>query len=197
MENNPRNTFFDHLQARPVLVSCLFEGSLAVLAVALGLLFGLRPWTELDYSSRDLTLAILATAVLLLPLPLLNRVAFDWVREIEQLIRDTLVPLFRNTGVAGLGLVSLMAGVGEEMLFRGIIQAGLDTWLGPMPALVLASLLFGLAHCMTRAYFLLATLMGVYLGLLYLWTGNLLVAILVHALYDWVMLTHYMRRYGR
>jgi len=115
--------------------------------------------------------------VLLHPLALLARTSCEWVEEIEAFIRATLVPLFRHTGIAGLGLVALAAGIGEELLFRGVIQDGLESWYGPLPALVLTSLLFGMAHCITRAYFMLACLMGLYLGALYLWTGNLLMVL--------------------
>nr|WP_239056945.1 CPBP family intramembrane glutamic endopeptidase [Wenzhouxiangella limi] len=89
-------------------------------------------------------------------------------------------------------MVALLAGVGEELLFRGVIQGGLDGVIGPWPALALASLLFGAMHALSRAYFVLATVMGLYMGLVYLWTGNLLIPILIHFLYDWVVLRYYL-----
>jgi len=46
------------------------------------------------------------------------------------------------------------------------------------------SLAFGLLHALTPAYFVLAALMGAYLGWLQMETGNLLVPIIVHWLYD-------------
>src|SRR6266567_3525912 len=50
--------------------------------------------------------------------------------------------------------------------------------------LVLASVLFGVAHAITLTYALLAAAMGAWLGWLWLWCDNLLPAILAHALYD-------------
>ena len=74
--------------------------------------------------------------------------------------------------VADLALISLLAGLGEELLFRGLIQDGLVGWLGPWPALVLTSVLFGLMHPITPGYAVLATLAGAYLGWVYLATGE-------------------------
>ena len=50
--------------------------------------------------------------------------------------------------------------------------------------LVAGSLIFGVLHTVTRAYAVLATLMGLYLGGLLLVTDSLLVPMLVHAVYD-------------
>ena len=64
----------------------------------------------------------------------------------------------------------------------------------PAPlALLLASLLFGLAHAITRTYVVLATVFGIYLGWLWTASGNLLVPIVAHALYDFVALSALVR----
>jgi hypothetical protein len=57
-----------------------------------------------------------------------------------------------------------------------------------VPGLVLASLLFGLAHPISKAYVVLASFIGLLLGLLYLLTENLLACILAHALYDAILM---------
>jgi membrane protease YdiL (CAAX protease family) len=59
-----------------------------------------------------------------------------------------------------------------------------------VPGLLLASLLFGLLHPLTVMYFVLASLVGVYLGCWQLATDNLLVVIVAHALYDFVALVY-------
>ncbi len=92
--------------------------------------------------------------------------------------------LFRGRGVLAVIVVSALAGVGEELLFRGVIQSGLSASFGVWPGLLVASVLFGGMHALSRAYFVLATLMGLYLGTLYQATGNLLLPAIVHGLYD-------------
>jgi membrane protease YdiL (CAAX protease family) len=58
---------------------------------------------------------------------------------------------------------------------------------------MLASLVFGLLHALTATYAVLATFMGVYLGAVWLGTGNLLVVVLAHALYDFAALVYLTR----
>lgn len=181
-------------RARPVLFASLFEGGLGVLAVVLALLFGLQPWANLELSMFALVISLAATSPLLAIFHWLRQAGWRWARELQEIVEQGLVPLFRGTGPIGIGLVAVMAGVGEELLFRGVIQAGLEGPLGTWGALIVASLVFGLAHCVSRAYFLVTTVIGFYLGLIYIWTGNLLIPILIHALYDWFALRYYLQR---
>ena len=64
--------------------------------------------------------------------------------------------------------------------------------------LLAASVLFGLAHPITPAYAVLAAMIGVYLGWLWLaFDKNLLVPITAHALYDFLALIYLVRTRGR
>ncbi|MFU8831096.1 MAG: lysostaphin resistance A-like protein [Wenzhouxiangella sp.] len=175
----------------------LLEAGLGVLAIVLALLFGLAPWLEFEWTATAWLLGLAATVPMVLSLLLLRLTGWHWLSELEDFVRRVLVPWFGDAPWWGLALVALAAGIGEELLFRGVVQGGLAGLVGPWGALVIASLLFGLVHAMTRAYFIIATLAGFYLGLLYLWTGNLLIPIVVHFLYDWIALQFYMRRYRR
>jgi hypothetical protein len=80
--------------------------------------------------------------------------------------------------------ISLMAGIGEEALFRGVIQTALAGRLPVWSAIAITAVLFGVVHWATAIYALLAGLIGAYLGLLYHLTDNLLAPIVTHALYD-------------
>ncbi len=87
----------------------------------------------------------------------------------------------------------LVAGIGEEFLFRGAIQPLFERWTastgwGWLAGLILSNVIFGLLHCITPTYAVLAGLMGVYFGLLLDATGapNLLAPILAHGLYDYL-----------
>jgi uncharacterized protein len=72
--------------------------------------------------------------------------------------------------------IAVLAGFSEELLFRGFLQ--------PLVGIAAASIIFGAMHAVTFGYFLLAGAMGFYLGWLFQSTGNLLVPMAVHALYD-------------
>jgi membrane protease YdiL (CAAX protease family) len=86
--------------------------------------------------------------------------------------------------------IATLAGVGEEMLFRGVFQGVLSRWAGVGVGLTLASALFGVLHAITFTYAVLAALAGAFLGALWLWTGNLLTPIIVHTLYDFLLLVY-------
>jgi len=113
-------------------------------------------------------------------------------RDVERLI----VPLFRGVSWWDMAIIALLAGVGEEIFFRGLLQTGLAGWAGLWPALLLTSILFGALHWVTPIYALLAGLIGLYLGAFMAVSGNLIVPILVHVLYDFFAL-RYLAGRGR
>jgi len=77
-------------------------------------------------------------------------------------------------------VTAFSAGVGEEVLFRGVLQPHLGLWL--------TSLLFGLAHPLSYTYVAYATLAGLVLGWLTWFTGNLVAAMVAHTVVDAIML---------
>lgn len=166
-----------------------------VLGVVLALIFDLHPWRGTPIDAGVLAWSLLWTVplvALLLAMPLGRH--WPWLRETMEFVEQVLVPLFKGAPFGAIALVSVLAGVGEELLFRGVIQDGLALQFGFIPAFVVAALIFGLAHAITPAYFIIATLMGAYLGLIYHHSGNLLIVVIVHALYDWIAIHFYVRR---
>jgi membrane protease YdiL (CAAX protease family) len=111
-------------------------------------------------------------------------------RDVERLV----VPLFRGASWWDMLLIALLAGVGEELFFRGLLQPGLAGSIGAWTALILTSALFGVLHWVTPPYAALAGLVGLYLGAFMAVSGNLLVPILVHALYDFFALRYLVGR---
>ncbi|MFP4208963.1 MAG: CPBP family intramembrane glutamic endopeptidase [Wenzhouxiangella sp.] len=176
----------------PVPTMLGIQAGIVLLALVLGMIFRLDLLGDLDFSLVALNWGVLGTLPLLLGVWALATTGWPWVEELTKIMREVLVPLFARAPPGTLLMVALLAGVGEELLFRGVVQGGLDGVLGPWLALVMASLLFGVMHALTRAYFIVATLMGCYLGLVYLWTDNLLVPVLIHFLYDWIVLRYYL-----
>lgn len=179
--------------ANPLIAALLFQGALIPIALFLALLFGLTPWKDMRVDGAALSFSLFATVPLLVLAWWLSRQSFSWVRQLLDKVHQVLGLLFRDGGQQAIIAVSLLAGFGEELLFRGVVQAGLEHLLGAVTGLILASLLFGLVHAITPAYFVLAMIMGLYLGLLYQLTSNLLIPCLVHALYDWAAISWYLR----
>ena len=85
--------------------------------------------------------------------------------------------------------LAVFAGVGEELLFRGAIQGWLAQHTHDAVAIVAASVLFGMVHYLSFTYFLLATGLGVVLGVAYALTDSLLLVMVWHGVYDMIALS--------
>jgi membrane protease YdiL (CAAX protease family) len=176
-----------------VLLALVVEGSLGILALGLGWLSDCLPWQSWSWDLQDVLWALSATVPLLLLFFLCVRWPLGPLVPIKQFVETVIKPLFQPCSLVDLAAISVLAGLGEEMLFRGVLQTVFSRWLPLGLALALASVLFGLLHWITTMYAVLATLMGAYLGWLYLHSGNLMVAALTHALYDFVALTYLVK----
>ena len=177
---------------RIVWLAIIFEASLLLVAQPVGWLLGVSPLASMEIRLEVALLGLLATLPPLGLMLLLTEVPWEPFRRLMRELDENLLPLFRNSTPLELALIALAAGVGEEALFRGAIQAGVGHLATPVVGLAVASVLFGLAHFITRTYALLAGLIGLYLGVLLLLSDNLLVPIIVHATYDFVALSFWL-----
>lgn len=114
--------------------------------------------------------------------------ASDGINQIEQFAREQPQLLLYLIPVA-----VILIGPGEELLFRGGVQGRLSQSFGVVPAIVLASALFGLVHIpavvassavSVGGYVVTAFVLGLVLGGLYEHTNNLVVPALAHGVYN-------------
>ncbi|WP_200531117.1 type II CAAX endopeptidase family protein [Halorubrum sp. LN27] len=97
--------------------------------------------------------------------------------------------------LAMIAVSLFVVGPVEEALFRGAVQGGLRRAFDAAPAILLASLMFGLVHYPSVsgtpgqrwAYVAVVVVLGAVLGLLYERTGNVLVPGLAHGVYNAVI----------
>jgi membrane protease YdiL (CAAX protease family) len=97
---------------------------------------------------------------------------------------SALLPRDRDEVLLGAA-ISVAAGVGEELFFRLLLPMLLAAFVGGIPAVIVAILLFGLAH----AYqgwkgVTVTTLVGILFTAMYLMSGSLAIAMLFHATID-------------
>jgi membrane protease YdiL (CAAX protease family) len=143
-----------------------------------------RAWyASLGWLSIALTVA-LTIIVVVLPI-----VVLFFVRSQEDVtaIGDIQALIPRNTAEVRLGaLLSLNAGVVEELVFRLAVPALLYGAFGSAAiALISSALLFGALHAYQGVIGVLGTtLVGAFLLLLYVATGSILAPIVVHVLID-------------
>lgn len=107
----------------------------------------------------------------------------DWL-EGKELQAGEVTKLFLDMPNAGflilnLIMIGLLPAVGEELIFRGIMQRGLQKMMNPHLAIWFAAILFSAVH-MQFLGFVPRMLMGVAMGYLFYWSGNLWYPIIAH-----------------
>ncbi|MGW8258184.1 MAG: CPBP family intramembrane glutamic endopeptidase, partial [Thermoguttaceae bacterium] len=174
----------------------MFEGGLAILAVALGWALDSPPLVTFHFNLLNLGWGLLATLPPLAMLYLCLKAPWKPIKRIIQILDETIIPFFLQSSLLELAVICLLAGVGEEMLFRGIVQDWVTNKMGGTYGialgLIVSAVVFGLLHGITATYALLATAIGLYLGAIWLLTGNLLVPIVAHSLYDFFAMAYFI-----
>ncbi|HUE74462.1 MAG TPA: CPBP family intramembrane glutamic endopeptidase [Pirellulaceae bacterium] len=197
--------YFDRPAAWFVLIAVAFELALGAIAFAGGQfwrhwpLVGLGESTSPDSMLVAVGWGMLATSPLTLGLALVTESRWRPLVELSDQAERLLKPLLAGVRPIELLFVALAAGIGEELLFRGLLQAGLAQWwsghwAGWLAAWLLTSLVFGVCHWISGMYAILAFLAGFYLGGLLLVFDNLLVPITAHAMYDLAALIYLANR---
>ena len=172
-------------------LTVLFEGGLAVVAILADVLFfgfDYRHYCRCDIETLWQVTGGLAP--LIIGYFVLQALPFAAIQRIDRLVREVFQEHMSPLKLWQLAVIAALAGIGEELLFRGLFQLGLASVVDVWIAVLIVSLLFGLAHALTPTYFLLAFIISLYLGFLFVHTGNLVVPIAIHALYDWTILLY-------
>jgi membrane protease YdiL (CAAX protease family) len=188
----------DERTARSTIVGLAIavEGGLIVLAWLLGWLLESSPLLRFTLDPWGALWGMLAAVPMLAGFFAAVRWPVGPLGGIKEFTDRIIRPLMMPCSLVDLAGISLLAGLGEEMLFRGVLQDAFAHWLPLWLAIVTVAVLFGLLHAVTFTYALLAALVGAYLGVLYWGTGNLLAPILAHAVYDFVALVYLTRGPG-
>ena len=79
----------------------------------------------------------------------------------------------------GVIVIALVPAVAEELVFRGVIQKNLVRWFSPHVGVWLGAALFSAIHFQFFG-FVPRFVLGLVLGYLYLWSGNILVSMAAH-----------------
>jgi uncharacterized protein len=177
----------------PFALLVLFEAGLAPASLLFGLPFGRHPLADFQWSNEAALTGVLAALPMLAMLGAILRWPVGPLIRIKDYFDKELAPALDGCEWPDLAVLSVAAGVGEEMLFRGLIQGLAARFFGGAAGLVLASLLFGLLHPVSLIYIVVAAVLGVYLGAVWLLTGNLLVVMIAHAVYDFVAMAVLLR----
>lgn len=188
---NPRRRFFK--------TALIFESAMIPIAIGFGVLCGIWSWSGSFDEILGETSAISASIYGLFALiPMLLLLVFSAmsnlasVVRLRELIRTSFVPILKELTVWQLVVVGLLAGIGEEWLFRGYLQTWVSTLLPDMPmqigAVVIVSIVFAALHAITLMYAAIVFLVSIYLGIVYESSEQLLTPMIAHGVYDVIAL---------
>jgi membrane protease YdiL (CAAX protease family) len=179
------------VRSSPIIqFAVFFEAGICLFAAVLGWLLNVPALSRIHPTWTSLISGVLATGPLLFAMWWCSNSSLKPLQKLMNQVEESLVPVFLGASSGTLLLISVLAGLGEELLFRGVFQIGLAAWVGLPIALAATSTLFGLAHLITPTYAVLAGLIGVYFGVLAVATDSLFAPIVAHAFYDWVALMY-------
>lgn len=186
-------------------LAAMFEGALVVIAMILGWLTGVDPFGSLTWNWFAVGWGLICVFPMLVTFFTLYLIPWAPLRKIREFLLDTLGPLLDQCRWFDLILLALLAGVTEEVLFRGALQpifaqgfASIDVPVSATASsIVCVNILFGMAHFITPLYGVLAGLMGAFLSGVQQFEsqGNLLAPIVTHAAYDWIAFVIVVREY--
>ena len=178
-----------------VLLAMQHIGMFIIPAVTFGFItYKSAIWQQFDLDRfPTLKLAILGIAFLLIAYPLVN-LSFllnesidlpSWAGDYEDQAKETLMKILDMDSAlllfVNLLLIAVLPGIGEELLFRGIVQKHIGGWIrNPVAAIWISAIIFSMIHMQFEGFFPRLVL-GAILGYLYYWTKNLWVHIITHA----------------
>ena len=112
----------------------------------------------------------------------------NWATAQEENLGELLTFITQFESVSGLlgGLlvIAVLPGLGEEILFRGVLQRRLQSLVGnPHAAIWIAATIFSAIHIQFFGFFP-RMLLGALFGYVYYWSGSLWYAIIAHFMYN-------------
>ena len=177
--------------------ACFFEGSLTALALTLGWITDTPPFANLFFSETGILDGFLATLPLLIIFFILQQLPYLPLQQIRELLQNSLAASLQRKHWPDFLVLACIAGFSEEILFRGFLQPWLEHSWNMTAGLITSNLIFALVHAITPLYALLAFLIGLYLGIFLDYQGerNLLIPIVIHTLYDFVIFIVIVQNY--
>src|SRR4029453_7792411 len=181
----------------PRIRRSLYRQAIAIQWTLTGVALGLwiargRPWSALGLVPRLDAIALTVVAVSAAAVPFVAHqrrgtlASDESLAQVRHQLRHVERMLPRTAGeLRGFLALAATAGICEELLYRGYLIWYLQVWVGWVPAIALASVLFGFGHLYQGARGVLTTtIVGLMLGGIYYLTGSIWLGMALHALAD-------------
>jgi membrane protease YdiL (CAAX protease family) len=170
----------------PVILFALFSGTT------------IKNYLKLSFR-MPLIFLFLAMAIILLGLPIINWIGEvnasmklpqsfsgieQWMRNSETQAADLTKAFLGTVSIQGflinLLMIAILPAIGEEFFFRGILQRLFSEWFKNIHvAIFVTAFIFSTIHFQFFGFFP-RFLLGLFLGYLFYWSGNLWIPIIIH-----------------
>jgi len=189
----------------------LFVGSPLLLA----LLWSDKPLIYLQLKSKNKpTIYILVAFTMIAAIPFINLLTElnrqislpetlapieNWMRATELQLEEVTLKMLNVHTISDLilniFLIAILAGLGEELFFRGILQKIFSEWQNAVLAIWLAAFIFSAIHLQFYGFFP-RMLLGAFFGYLLFWSGNLWLAVLAHTVNNGLAVVFYYLKFN-
>lgn len=123
----------------------------------------------------------------------------NWMRATELQLEEVTLRMLNVHAVSdlifNLLLIAVLAGLGEELFFRGILQKIFSEWRNAVLAIWLAAFIFSAIHLQFYGFFP-RMLLGAFFGYLLFWSGNLWLPILAHTINNGIAVLFYYLKFN-
>jgi len=185
-----------------VSTAVIYMAFVAAPAAFMALLLTTRPRQSLALrlpTTRQVLTAAFLVLLVFPPVAALTRVILSEFPALEPLLSEgmALAEAIRTDAPwwVSLAVFSLLSAVCEELPFRGFILSGLRIRFGPWSAILISSFLFALFHL--NVFQVVPTLvLGLVLGMLTVWSGSIVPAIVFQSLYKALVVMFLTRKDG-
>lgn len=196
LENNPQMIVY--LRG---LLFIQFLGLFVIPSLLFGYFSDPRPGAYLGFRRpHSASYWILGIGVLLVSLPFVEYIGWlnhkmvlgaetqKWMKTMEEQAAKQIEFMFRKRTPTELFLnlvfISLFAGIGEELFFRGVLQRlFIKITRSPWAGIIITAIIFSAIHLQFFGFFP-RFFLGILLGALYWFSGSLWTAMLAHFAYD-------------
>ncbi len=154
-------------------------------------------------TSTNYTLLFFAILFIIVAQPLINSISYynqqlilpesmasleQWMRATEDSALKSLNILFADKTIFGLIfnllVLAIVAGLGEELFFRGCIQQIMKKiFVNRHAAIWITAIIFSAVHFQFYG-FIPRVLLGALLGYLFMWSGNIWIPVIIHTLHN-------------
>jgi len=123
----------------------------------------------------------------------------NWMKatelQLEQITMKMMAVHSITDLIFNLLLVAVLAGLGEEFFFRGILQKIFGEWRNAILAIWMAAFIFSAIHLQFYGFFP-RLLLGAFFGYLLFWSGNLGLPILAHTVNNGLAVLFYYLKFN-